>query len=114
MAEALLLAEDLPPYSKGDVIEIRGDGAKYGSAECLPRFLIVKIEGREADLKYLQCGKFYLSTEGGIERKTTIYERQYNFSIDSKLTAKDLDDISKSETLLIKPFVLADITDKDA
>jgi hypothetical protein len=39
---------------KGDVVVVRPDGWKWGREECLPRFVVVKVEGKEADWKYLE------------------------------------------------------------
>lgn len=44
MAEALIMAKDTNPVTlKGDVIEWRGNGVRYGSKETLPTFIIAKF-----------------------------------------------------------------------
>jgi hypothetical protein len=37
---------------KGDIIAVRGDGAAWGTSECLPSYHVVKVPGLEAEPKY--------------------------------------------------------------
>lgn len=48
MAELLIKAvpaADPAGYQKGDIVEVRNDGAVYGTSECPPLFVVVKIPG---------------------------------------------------------------------
>lgn len=48
MAELLIKAvpaADPACYQKGDIVEVRNDGAVYGTSECPPLFVVVKIPG---------------------------------------------------------------------
>ena len=57
MAELLIKAvpaADPACYQKGDIVEVRNDGAVYGTSECPPLFVVVKIPGitRDSVLDY--------------------------------------------------------------
>ena len=39
--------------NKGDILEVREENAPFGKLECLPKFLMIKIEGSVSELKYL-------------------------------------------------------------
>jgi len=65
MAEFLIKAKDVVHtnpsknltgcYKRGDVVEIRPDGAEYGTDEGLPNFVVIKVTGLtfEAAKKYM-------------------------------------------------------------
>ncbi len=58
MAELLIKAvpaADPACYQKGDIVEVRNDGALYGTSECPPLFVVVKIPGitRDSVLYYM-------------------------------------------------------------
>ena len=55
MAELLIKAvsaADPAGYQKGDIVEVRNDGAVYGTLECPPLFVVVKILGDSVLVDY--------------------------------------------------------------
>jgi hypothetical protein len=49
-------------YKRGDIVEVREDGASYGSKEGLPDFIVLRVTGytKEQVLKFIE----YHSTDG--------------------------------------------------
>lgn len=59
MAELLVRAVDPKvPFEngtrKGDIIVVRPDGHKWGSMECLPEYLVVKVSEKYDDVKHYE------------------------------------------------------------
>lgn len=66
-------------YKRGDIVEVRPDGAAYGKEEGLPKFVIVKIPGLavETALKYMAPSYVLGNPEMGIAER-----REWNVLVD--------------------------------
>lgn len=105
-------------FQKYDVVEVLEDDTDPGKCVCLPDFLVVKMEGKKADFLYLKkplYEKRDVVKEG--EKDTALPVllaiRVNSFNFDTKLDAKTLEEITKSEELLI-PDVQASAIDLKA
>jgi hypothetical protein len=97
-------------FIKGDVVEVRDDKATFGKKECLPRYLIIKVEGNLKDLEYLISPTYVVGKEDLEKYK----ERRYNFLVDTYVSSEQLTTKESSEKLLIDTYELSTIQDKTA
>ncbi len=121
MAILLIKASDGPnplSYKKGDVVEVREDDAQFGRCECLPTFLVIKVDGMKADLAYLtnpvkepQLVFDYRTMEHSIVNELAS-KRKYKFDIDANVSKERLAEISASEKMVIDTHAVSTITDK--
>ena len=58
-------------YKRGDIVVVMPDGHKWGNAECLPTFVIVKIPGLsvETAMKYIEPAYVLGNEEFGIAER---------------------------------------------
>lgn len=81
-------------YKRGDVVEVRDDASGFGNAECLDKFLVVKVEGSQEDFIYLQGAK----TETVNGEETAVLKRKYKVDIDTSVP--NLAEIEASDWLV--------------
>jgi hypothetical protein len=88
----------------GDVIVVRPDGWKWGSCECLPDFVVVKVKGTMEENKHLEESLTETQVDPTDALKTTsvmIKHRKNAItkeSVDSvALAVKDFEDIAPFE-----------------
>jgi len=102
MAELLVKAQDAPNFSalvlsdsakayagcylRGDIVEVRPDGANYGKEEGLPKFVVIKIP----DLTITQAQK-YVAPHLSADKQTVLRRRLYSGLLDSVPAAVKLE-----------------------
>lgn len=117
MAELLIKAnegykDDPMVFQKGDIVEVREDNAKYGRLECLPNFLVIKIDGKKEDLIYLMESITHdVRDDKGIIDKEVDLIRKHNFDIDSHVSKEQLEEIKNSDWK-INTYNLSSLTEK--
>lgn len=93
MAELLIKAQE--PWQitdkgsrKGDVIVVRTDGWQWGNEECLPNFIVVKVDGTEAKHKHLESPIMaeVIDAEGKKKTEVVKYRNRY-------IDASDVDNV---------------------
>jgi len=105
-------------YQKGDVVEVREDGCPFGNSECLPKFLVVKVDGKKSDWLHLMTPetedqlKFDdQKMESYVESKT-ILRRKYEFPIEALVSKTKMDTIKASESMVIDTYDSKSVLDK--
>jgi len=107
---------------KGDIAEVREDDCKFGNKECLPDFLVIKVPGTKTENMHLMEPETETKHEMVFDEKTmeskaepyekTLLRRKYKFDIEKEVSVTRLDDIQKSEKILIDTYDTAKIVDK--
>ena len=107
-------------YKRGDVVDVRPDGFKWGREECPPRFVVVCIPGSsvEESRKYLEP-EIEEKAVDGEQVKTMARRRKTGLDLSGILTVADRDipkDGKVSSTSLavvaaevVKPTAIVDI-----
>ena len=120
MAQLLIYARDSKnpndsgQYQKGDIVEVRDDHAQFGACECLPRFLVVQVDGTKEENRHLMEAEIVELSKPETDRlalhdiKT---RRKHTFDFTSHLGTEKLAKIKSSEWL-IERIDKAKIVDK--
>lgn len=78
---------------KGDIIVVRPDGWNWGKCECLPDFIVVKVDGKEEDFKYLEQP---LTDDTIPEKSVMLKVRKYSIpTSEVEATALEVKDFEK-------------------
>jgi len=105
-------------YQKYDVIEVREDGCPIGELECLPKFFVLKVDGKKADWLHLMEPQTTNELKFDTEKlesyvdKKTVMRRKYQFPLDDYLTKEKLDKIKTSEAMVIDTYDPNIVVDK--
>ena len=102
-------------YRKGDVVEVRENDCKFGKKECLPSFLVIKVPGTKAENMHLMepDTETIAAMEKDVEpEEKMLLRRKHKFDIEKEVSAERLDDIQKSEKMLIDTYDAVKVIDK--
>lgn len=98
---------------KYDIIDVLDDGANPGNCVCLPEYLVVQVEGQtRMDMLPFSLPEMSSILDPDTKKPAMLQKRKFRFNFDSKMSAKDLNDIKKSTEWLIKKVSGSDIEEK--
>jgi len=99
-------ADPIKAGAKQDIWEVREDGAPLGNKECLPLYLIVKVEGKKADYLHLMepiTKPKLVFDEQLMEHRVeqeVVKVRKYQFN-EASISKERMAEIEKSKDMLV-------------